>query len=174
MARFLVGLIAGALVGVAGFVFITATRPPDVPPGSVSSGKPLAEIRVEQALLNEQLSANAAAFQPFSDVRAEVQAPSEVVVTGKYPIETFTTITVYPRITLQVGVQAGQITIHVAQIDVGNVNVPRETVQTLIDGIEMQAANELNQLIARSIAGTQMTVRAVRVSDSYLIVELGR
>jgi len=174
MARFLFGLIAGALVGVAGFVVITATRPPDLPPGSVTSGKPMAEIRVEQALLNEQLAAVASSLEPFSDVRAEVRAPGEIVLTGKYPIDAPIPITLYPRITLQVGAQAGRLTLYVSQIDVGNLNIPRAVVQGLIDGIEERAAGELNQWIARSMAGAQMTVRAVRVSDTYLIVELSR
>lgn len=174
MPRFLLGLIAGALVGVAGFILITATRPPDAPPGSVTSGKPLAEIRIEQTLLNEQLAAAAASLEPFSEARAELRAPGDIILTGKYPIDAPIPITIYPRITLQVGAQAGRLTLYVSQIDVGNLNIPRAVVQGLIDGIENRAAGELNQWIARSLAGAQMTVRAVRVSDTYLIVELSR
>lgn len=174
MARFLLGLIAGALVGVAGFIIITATQPPDLPSGSATSGKPLAEIRVEQTLLNEQLAAAAASLEPFSDARAELRAPGDIILTGKYPIDAPIPITIYPRITVQVGAQAGRLTLYVSQIDVGNLNIPRAVAQGLIDGIENRAADELNQWIARSMAGAQMTVRAVRVSDTYLIVELSR
>ncbi|MGQ9814057.1 MAG: hypothetical protein ACUVR3_02740 [Candidatus Roseilinea sp.] len=174
MARFLLGLVTGAIVGIAGFIAVNAARPPDLPPDSPVSGRPLAEIHIEQTLLNEQLAAAADMFQPFSDVRAEMRPPSEVVLTGKYTIDNPLPIAIYPRVTVKVGAHAGRLTLYVSQIDIGNINIPRAMVDSLISSIEQQAASSLNEWIAGGISDSQMNVRAVRMSDAYLIVELSR
>ncbi len=174
----LLGIIAGLLIAIAGYVgytFIFSSANLPLFPAT-TSGDPDLTITIGESYLNDQLRAGLAAQGlNLSDLAVKLHAPNRADATMTLNLRVLgQPITVHPDATLHFGVSNGTITLTLDQVNVSGFSVPQNIVNQQLGDFQRVAQNELNAEAKRILANTGLHIIGVEATESTLIIKLAR
>jgi uncharacterized protein YpmS len=168
---FFLGLACGVLlVLVAGLAFGALNKQGPGLAVAPPSGNAPVTVTLDESAINSQLKNMLPPDSGISDATVKLQEPNQAMVEVQTKL---LGIPVSPEATVQFALDEGAIRIKVMNVDLGGLTIPYGSLLERISGLEKTAEEQLNQEMARALAGTGLQVQRVSVSDSTLVVEAG-
>ena len=177
-----VGLIAGAILALAGVSLYTFGQQVGVIPATASGetifggAKPVQgdlAMSLSDAYLTRQVQAGLPPDAPLdNNVTVSVQAGNKLVLDGKVKLNVGPLQTGVPA-RVQVGVQnnVGKLGLTLDRVDAGPVPIPQQLIPQQVTGAVTDLQNELNRQLGQNAALKGMKLSNVQTTPGHLTVE---
>jgi hypothetical protein len=179
MFKFLIGLILGVIAGAVAVLIFTAmgsTGNPFTTP-ALMPGQAVVHISVDEAYLNQQLTAVMATQPGFTDAnpKLDLREPNVAALTASIEANVGgNTVQARPTVMLQFGAENNRVRVKVTGVNLGAMNIPRALIQSQLDTLERTVEDQANRAITNGLSGTGLKVIAVSASATSMLVDLGQ
>ncbi len=169
----IIGLIVGVILMLGATQVLSKTDTPNIPAPIPSSSRTDVSITPSAAFVNSQLSQAVRQSGLAKQATIALDAPNVVQVTAT--IETSILgqrVSVNATARMRVSVKGGRILLAVEKVDTGNTLIPQSLIAPTVENLRVQAENQINLLVQRSLQGTSLRVTNVRITPNDVTVDL--
>lgn len=173
MKTFIVGLLIGLVLGVAGLLFVSASNHYNraIPPPAPSGDQPVVQVVVDESYLGQHVVSALAESPEYSDPVLDVREPNLALLSITTDLNG---TRVRPTVTMRMGVHDGLVLIDVVKVDVGGLNVPLRLVEPQVARLEQSLEGRINTMIAERLIGNDLWLAQVTTSETTLVADLGQ